>query len=111
MKSSAGTLKIDDHEVSANSIKQTIVWKRDSSLNLGDFTSFTWVDPNTVTGTFDDPEITPDEDWLTIGDHNGPTAKKDDHAYINTVEMDGVLYTSRTDTSALIVKDPVIINR
>lgn len=110
-KGSVGTLKIDDHEVTANSIKQTIVWKLDSSLNLGDFSSFTWVDPNAVPGTFDAPEITPDGNWLTVGDHNGPTAKKGNLAYIITVEMGGVLYTSRTNTSALMVKDPVIINR
>ncbi len=111
MKGTAGTLKIDDHEVSANSIKQSIVWKLDSSLTSGDFTSFTWVDPNAVPGTFDAPEITPDGDWLTVGDHNGPTARKGDLAYIITVEMGGVLYTSRTSSSAVMVKDPVIINR
>jgi hypothetical protein len=111
MKGTAGTLKIDDHEVSANALKQTIRWELDSSLDLGDFTSFTWVDPTGTTSTFDAPEISADGNSLTIGDHNGPTAKKGGLAYIITVELDGSIYTSNNIQAAALMRDPIIINK
>lgn len=106
-----GTLKIDDHEVSANALKQTIRWELDSSLDAGDFTSFTWVDPTGTASTFDAPEISADGNSLSIGDHNGPTAKKGDLAYIITVDLNATVYTSRTTEAAMLVKDPIIINK
>ncbi len=107
----AGTLKIDNHEVSANALKQTIRWELDSTLDAGDFTSFTWVVPTGTPSTFDVPEISADGNSLTIGDHNGPTAKKGDLAYIITVDLNGTVYTSRTTEAAMLVKDPIIINK
>lgn len=106
-----GTLKIDNHEVSENALKQTIRWELDSSLDAGDFTSFTWVDSTGTASTFDAPEIAADGNSLTIGDHNGPTAKKGDLAYIITVDLNGTLHTSRSTTSAMLIGDPIIINK
>lgn len=111
MKGTAGTLKIDDHEVNSNALKQTIRWELDSSLDLGDFTSFAWVDPTGTASTFDAPEISADGNSLTIGDHNGPTAKKGALAYIITVELNNTTYTSRVNQTEMLVRDPIIINK
>jgi len=110
----AGTLEIDDHEVHGNPLKQTIRWQLDNSLDLGNFTKFEWVVPAPTSGTFDTPEIAYDGDSLMMGDRNGPTAQKNvRHAYMITVEMEGVPYSSRLNQSETtnLMKDPVIINR
>ncbi len=106
-----GTLKINNHDVFQNSLKQVITWKLAKALQSGDFTSFEWVDPSNMSGTFDTPEISPDGNALAIGDHNGPTGKKGNLAYIITIDLGGVTYTSRTITTQQMVNDPVIINR
>ncbi|MEO6154235.1 MAG: hypothetical protein ABIP16_00730 [Thermomonas sp.] len=106
-----GTLEINDHEVFQNSLKQVITWKLAKALQSGDFTSFAWVDPSNASGTFDTPEISPDGNALTIGDHNGPAGKKGHLAYIITIELGGVSYSSRTSATQQMIKDPVIINR
>ncbi len=105
------TLEINDHEVFPNSLKQVITWKLAKSLQTGDFTSFQWVDPLAAAGTFDAPEIAPDGNSLSIGDHNGTSAKKGALRYIITVDMAGVIYTSRIDQTSAMAKDPIIINR
>lgn len=108
---SPGTLEVNDHDVFQNTLKQVITWKLAKSLQTGDFTSFEWVDPSNTSGTFDAPEISPDGNSLTIGDHNGPSGKKGNLAYIIKIELDGVTYTSRSNAMEGVVKDPVIINR
>ncbi len=105
------TLLINDHDVFQNSLKQIITWKLSKRLEMGDFTSFEWVDPNSTSGTFDAPEIAPDGNSITMGDHNGSSGKKGSLAYIIKVELDGVTYSSRTSEPEAIEKDPVIINR
>lgn len=107
----AGTLEINTHFVSQNSLKQVITWKLAKKLRPGDFVSFEWVDPTGIASTFDTPEISADGNSLTIGDHNGPTGKKGNLAYIIQVELNGVIYTSRTTSPEGVVKDPIIINR
>ena len=106
-----GMLEINNHEVPQNSLKQVITWKLAKKLRAGDFLSFQWVDPSNTSGTFDAPEISADGNSLTIGDHNGPDAKKGNLAYIITFELNGVIYTSRTTSAEGVVKDPIIINR
>jgi hypothetical protein len=71
-----GTLDINNHEVSHNGLKQVIIWQLAKKLQSGNFTGFEWVDPTGITSTFDTPEISADGNSLTIGDHNGSTAKK-----------------------------------
>jgi hypothetical protein len=105
------TLHINDHDVFQNSLKQVITWKLAKQLEQGDFVSFEWVDPTAASGTFDAPEIAPDGNSITIGDHNGPSGKKGNLAYIIKVEMNGTIYTSRTTSEDLMVKDPIIINK
>ena len=106
-----GTLEINNHDVFQNSLKQVITWKLAKRLETGDFISFEWVDATASTGTFDAPEISPDGNSLTIGDHNGPSGTKGNLAYIIKIELDGVTYTSRSNAMEGVVKDPVIINR
>lgn len=111
-KGTGTTLLIDDHDVHGNPLKQAIRWELDTPLNQGDFISFEWVLPAPATGTFDTPEIAYDGNSLTIIDHNGPGASKNvGHAYVITVDLDGTIYSSRTTTESLLVKDPIIINR
>jgi hypothetical protein len=106
-----GTLDINNHEVSHNGLKQVIIWQLAKKLQSGNFTGFEWVDPTDITSTFDTPEISADGNSLTIGDHNGSTAKKGDLAYIITVELDGTTHTSRNSQPEALMRDPVIINR
>ncbi len=106
-----GTLDINDHDVSPNSLKQVIIWKLAKRLTAGDFISFEWADPGNASGTFDTPEISADGNSLTIGDHNGPTGRKGELAYTIKVELDGVVYTSRNNEKEGMVKGPIIINR
>lgn len=106
-----GTLDINDHDVSPNSLKQVITWKLAKRLRAGDFISFEWADPGIASGTFDTPEISADGNSLTISDHNGPTGKKGDLAYIIKVELNGVIYTSHRSAKEGMVKGPIIINR
>jgi hypothetical protein len=88
-----------------------IIWQLAKKLQSGNFTGFEWVDPTDITSTFDTPEISADGNSLTIGDHNGSTAKKGDLAYIITVELDGTTHTSRNSQPEALMRDPVIINR
>lgn len=106
-----GTLDIDDHDVHGNSIKQSIVWQLDKTLEAGNFLSFEWQGTVPVPGTFDTPEITPDGNSLTIGVHNGKKENKGSYAYVLTVEFGGRTYTSRTQPPDSTIKDPIIINR
>lgn len=107
-----GFLQISKHVVNQNALKQVIRWQLEQmNLSKADFTSFEWVDAASTSGTFDTPEIAPDGNSMTMGDHNGPGAKKGDLAYILKVEIDGVVYTSRTNGAEGVYKDPIIINR
>ncbi len=106
-----GTLEINNHDVFQNSLKQVITWKLAKQLEQGDFISFDWVDPAVATGTFDAPEIAPDGNSMTIGDHNGPSGKKGNLAYVIQVDVNGTIYSSRTNSPEGIARDPIIINK
>lgn len=105
------TLQVNDHDVFQNSLKQVITWKLAKQLEQGDFISFEWVDPTPAPGTFDAPEISPDGNSMTIGDHNGQGARKGNLAYVIKVELNGTIYTCKTVSTQGIMRDPVIINK
>ena len=106
-------LKVLDHEVFDNPLKQVITWNLDQALRRGNFTSFTWSDPPPPAGIFGNPEISPDGNSLTLRNlNNAPAKSGGEFGYIITVELDGTTYTSEETTSTNgVMRDPIIINR
>lgn len=112
-------LKVADHEVSRNPLRQSIVWELDSALKAGDFVSFEWADPMLNNSTFGAPQISPDGNNLTMTVLNRDEDLTGPRDYILEVNLYGDVYTTRDTTTAKATKalaprtakDPIIINK
>lgn len=104
-------LKIADHEVPRNSIKQAIRWQLTGSLTGGDFETFEWLEPKPPEGIFSDPVSGVHENSLTITDVNTSPESIGEWHYMITVSLHGKFISTEGTLHPETPGGPIIVNK